>query len=824
MNHYIGTASVIALTAVLAGAARAQTPVRPPASSDATTVDEVVVTARRRNEQLRDVPAAVTSITAEQRDALVLDGMQDYVRQIPSATLVNSGPEYLNDFSLRGQGGGRLGFSETSTGVFKDGAYSAGGGFGGRSLNRLDLFDIERLEVLRGPQGALYGRNSVGGALNVIAVKPRPEPGFAGELGYQDTDRTSLEAIVNIPFGDRFGLRAGGFIDDQTEGHHLNTSTGNFVDRQRFAGARVTGDFRPARDQLLRLVYEYYDSTTPAFGNIGYRSTAPANVGGFAIDPDPYTRAFMNREGYGEIEEHSLFLTGEFATRFGDLTVKVNRREREAIRSGEDLDHFLGLPSLVLNGQTVDLTSPQAEDFVRTGFDVYLASAGEGRISWLFGVEGQFFDDKVMLDPACPAYAATGPATLVAGCNTGGGTTALPDFSPTGTPLTAGQAGAALAQSRLNLNHDEFQEEIESVSLYGSVDYDLSDAVTLGFEARVQRDTKDFIFRRWSEDPIAYYGAGTPPAGRLAEVVVNGQPAQFCPPEISGAPACVADGGVSRDTLVVTADEQWTRYTPAATIKYDVTGRDTIYARFATGYRPGGFNNTIPAGLSRADFDAVISYEPEYAYSYEAGWKGRLFGNIIIDAAVFYTQTNESQVVTSISALSRGFILQNAGDTHVYGVELDLRGRWSVGPGRLFASLTASSLDGEFEDGATALLDTNGDGAPDPVDLAGNQVPRLRDYQVSLSAGYSVPLFADVQGVVSASLQSADGGFQDSANTETYEGYTLFDARIGLQTERWRLSVFGRNLGDERYRLQTFSANSYFNEPRIIGVELGVRY
>lgn len=810
--------AVLTATALTAAAQPAAPPSPAPAAND--PVEKVTVTARKRQEQARDVPAAVTSIGSQQKDNLVVDGMQDYVRQVPSATLVNSGPEYLNDFSLRGQGSGRLGFSETATGIFKDGNYSAGGGFGGRSLNRLDLFDLERLEILRGPQGALFGRNSVGGAVNAISRKPGPEFDYFLKGGYQNAERSNFEGWINLPL-DAVMLRVGGLTIDQQDGFHNNLTTGNTVDVQSFNGARASALVEPNDKLSVRLTYEYYNSTTPGFANLGYRATAPAGAGGFALDPDPYTRAFMNREGYADIDEHSVFLNAEYETNIGTLSFKLNRRVRDAGRSNEDFDHFSGISGYTINGQVIDLTAIQHEDFDRTGAEIYLASRSEGQVRWLIGAEMQLYTSDVITDPlSCPVYATLGAPTFNAGCIPGGGVTANPDSGPNSVALTALQVATALSTGRQNLNHDEFTEDLESYSIFGSLDLDITEDLTAGLEARVQRDTKYYNFLRYSEDPLAYYGPGVAPAGRLTEILVNGLPAQFCPPSISGTADCVADGGISRDTLVVVSDKEWTKFTPAATLKWDINTTDTGYLRFATGYRPGGFNNTPPNGLPRADVIALASYDPEYIRSYEVGWKGRILNAISLDAAFYYTETEDAQVVTSPTAASRGFILDNAGDTYGLGFELEARTRIDMGSGRLFLNLAFSAQDGQFEEGATILLDTNGDGIPDLVNLNGLKVPRLRDYQVSLSAAYFVPLFDDVNGLVAASFQSANGGFETADNSRTYEGYDLIDGRVGLTSDRWRLTFFGRNLTDERYRIQQVSANDYYNEPRTLGLEL----
>ena len=174
----------------------------------------MTVTARRREEEAIDVPLSVTAITAESEQRLVLDGIQDYIRQVPGATLVNSGPEYLNDFTLRGQGGGRQQFSESSTGIYKDGSYDAGGIFGGRQPSRLDLFDIERLEVLRGPQGAIrpqLGRRQI----NTVSRRPDPD-----ELGGARARELS---------GLRSGDRRGGGVENSSRRYSIGNRTEGLV-------------------------------------------------------------------------------------------------------------------------------------------------------------------------------------------------------------------------------------------------------------------------------------------------------------------------------------------------------------------------------------------------------------------------------------------------------------------------------------------------------------------------------------------------------------------------------------------------------------------
>lgn len=792
-------------------------------AQEAGAVEEVVVTARKREELLRDVPAAVTVITQEQRDVLVLDRTDDYLRQIPSATLVTSGPEYLNDITIRGQGGGRLAFSETATGIYRDGMYSAGGGFGGRSISRLDLFDVGRMEVLRGPQGALFGRNSVGGAINIVSNQPGDRPASRLTARYSDPERTDLEAVLDIPVSDQFGLRIGGLVSDQQDGFVHNTATGAPVDDQSYTGARIIAQLRPAAGVKFSLTLEQADSEAPSFTSLGQR---PTRIDGTPLDTSAFTRSDMNRKGVASITETAGLLTADFELGWADLSLKASRTRREGGRANEDGDHFNGSSGIdVAPGAAVlfqDTAGFQDEDFDQTAIQAYLASNGGGRLSWLVGAEAITSESQV--DTAaklCPSY--TGAAQpLTPGCIVG----ASGAFTPLTSPPILISATARTA-SRLGVNHDTFTETLHSLSLFGSLEYHLTDSVTLGAELRVQSDEKRFTLERWSQDPLVYFGSGSVPAGLMAPLTADPDGAgplpasviQFCPPSLA-APQCAA----GLETARVAADRKWTVWTPAATLKWAFAPGQNAYARFATGYRPGGFNTNLAPQTVRSQLAASLLYDPENAYSYEVGWKGELFGGALSgEAAAFYVWTNQVQVASAPSATSRGFVLQNSGDGHVYGLEAELRRVQSLGQGRLVASLSYSMQRGEFEAGATSLSDLNEDGTPELVNLEGREPPRLRDYQVTANLAYSRPLREGLTGFASLSGQFADGGFQNPPNTISYPGYALVDARVGVFGDHWRLSVFGRNLGDDVYVLNNVSGNNYWSQPRVAGVELTLR-
>ena len=783
------------------------------ADAAATEVQEVVVTSRKREERLVEVPAAVTAISAADRQTLVLEDLDDYLRQVPGATLVASGPEYLNDITIRGQGSGRLGFSEAATGLYRDGLYMAGGGFGGRSLGKMDYLDAAQVEVLRGPQGALFGRNSVGGAINVVTQTPVFATEGVFTLRYSDPEKSTVEATINTPLiDDVLALRISGFLDNQRAGFIRNLTTGNDLDVQSSDGFRAALRWLPSDVMTVDFMYEISSTDSSAFG-LGRRAL---RADGTPLDPSPRERVEINREGGSLIENENLFLTVSYDLGFADLTLKASTTNRDGMRDNEDNDHFAGHTGIdVAPGVAVltpDYTVGQFETYERSVLQAYLASKSEGRFDWLAGVEFVKSQDSVVLDPRlCPTYTGTAQP-VTPGCTVGLAGTL------TGVPLSVRSA------ARLALSHDEFVEELTSPSLFGSLEIKFGDATSLGLEARIQRDEKDYDFLRYSRDPLAYFGTGPLPAGMIAATSVDpdgagpltAQPVQFCPPGL-------ADCAPGRAAVQFNTGARWTFITPTVTLRHKFSPNSNAYLRFSTGYRPGGFNTNLGPTTVRDQFLDQVLYEPEYSYSYEAGWKGKLLG-VNLAAAVFYSWTNEAQVVSAPSATSRGLVLQNAGDTHVTGYELEARRAFEVGPGVLSLSAALSGQRGEFEEGASALIDTNGDGVPENLDLEGNEVPRLRDYQLTFNAAYNFPISGNLRGFVSGSYQKAEGGFENPANDRDYAGYALFDARIGVRTEVLRFSIFGRNLGDEEYIVNTFSSNEYYNQPKVIGAELTLEF
>ena len=421
--------------------------------------EKITVTARKTSEFLEDVPSSVSALTSQDVDLLVLDGFNDFVRQIPGASLVSAGPEYLSDVSIRGQGGGRQGFSESSVGIYRNGIYSAGGGFGGRSFSRLDTFDVAAVETYRGPQGALYGRNAVGGAINVISQRPTNQRTLEGKFGYESAERSSGELIANLPLSDAVSSRFGVFYIDQNDGFIDSNVTGEAIDQEEYFGARgqVLADLSDTLTANFTL--EYFDSSAPGFSTRG-QMTRPRSLGPFTgqSESDPFTSE-DSRIGVAEIESTAFFAEIEKQLDIGTLTAIYSYKERDGALINDDLDNFLGFQGIVFGGVPTDLIGEQTEDFTRHGAEIRLASNENSKYNWLVGLDyGTHSDDVVT-----PNSGTVGP---------------FPTF-------------LLLASRR-----DEFVEDLETYSAFGLIDFPLSERTTLTLEGRVQHDNKDFRFMR----------------------------------------------------------------------------------------------------------------------------------------------------------------------------------------------------------------------------------------------------------------------------------------------------------------------------------------
>ncbi|HEX4097268.1 MAG TPA: TonB-dependent receptor plug domain-containing protein, partial [Caulobacteraceae bacterium] len=228
----LGWAPCVHAQAANTGKTQSATPA-PATGSDTTVLDEIVVTARKREERLRDIPTAGTALGADLiREIGGVATAQSLLTNTPGVNFANTSNPVTSEVSIRGSGTSRATTAESGVGLFRDGAYIGGGTVLGRTFTDIDLFDAERIEVLRGVQGGLNGRNAEGGAINVISARPTQKfEGYAfGDVA--NNDHYEGQLVVNVPIDEHWAARFGADLMDQDKGFYKLPLLNRYADQQ----------------------------------------------------------------------------------------------------------------------------------------------------------------------------------------------------------------------------------------------------------------------------------------------------------------------------------------------------------------------------------------------------------------------------------------------------------------------------------------------------------------------------------------------------------------------------------------------------------------
>lgn len=470
-------ASLISVAA--ASPAAAQTA---PAGQEAATLDEIIVTARRREETLKDVPISVTVQSGEQLEARGAVDITALQRVTPNLTLqVSRGTNSTLTAFIRGIGqqDPLWGF-EPGVGLYVDDVYIA------RPQGAvLDIFDVERIEVLRGPQGTLYGRNTIGGAIKYVTSRLDPDApqlqirGAVGDYGQRD-----LTVSASVPLGDRLAI-GGAFATYDRDGFGRNQFTGNDVYNKDITAARLSIEARPADNLFFRLSADR--TTDDSNANHGHRER-PVPAALAPLVTVPACRAVLDSSydtcaglgDAGEVVNQGLSLTGEWDIN-EVLTVKSITAWREGETNGAGID-FDGTPAAILD--------------IAAGGTVY----GDDQ----FSQEFQLLYQGDRLQGVAGAYylKSTARGQFDTILQAGG--------------FTQGTSGSV---------------DTTSFALFGDFSYDVSDRLSLSVGGRWTRDEKDAVVFKAN-----YLGLGSPITGRnvppfqvLTDYTANGVYDEFTP-------------------------------------------------------------------------------------------------------------------------------------------------------------------------------------------------------------------------------------------------------------------------------------------------------
>ncbi|MEQ1819319.1 MAG: TonB-dependent receptor, partial [Terricaulis sp.] len=777
-----------------------------------------------------------------------------------------------------GTGSDNPGF-EGAVGIFIDGVYRARAG-----AALADLPELERVEILRGPQGTLFGRNTSAGAISVVSAGPRFEPGMyiQGDYGLDDLEEVGLEAGVNAPITDSLALRfdgvlrdRGGYITDTTTGDEINSSSRWSARGQALwdispdASLRLILDAAESDSVCCGAVYVSYGTTTAIISALtgGGGATPSANGGVPPIAPEDRLMSVTSGRGYGETTEEIGF-SGQLDWDLGgvNLTSITAVRDWKAVRD-QDID-FTRADIAYRDGLEVGI-----ENFTQE-----IRLQGEaGRLNWLVGV---FYADESIdqtdtirqgaqasqfANAAVSGLCSAAPGTVELFNICGGGTPSifvgvlnnpLGPFVGTMTPaqLTAANtaiatanggglgSGLVLAPSGSGQQADVWNVQTQSLSLFTHNEISLSDNLILTLGARYSDESKDLDANLNAVNPTcaSLQQMELVTTGLLGNnAAAPGFPlgiVRFIEGTSSGATAMAlacnpAVNPIANGVWTGSRDEE--EFSGTASLAYHLNDDVMIYGGYSRGYKAGGFNidrsgfSIRPSTTSSAALNVgQLAFEPEFTDSYEAGLKTTIFGgSTTFNVTGFYQQIHDYQ---SNNFNGFNFITRNVPEVISQGFELEMASNPFEG---LNLNAGVTYTDAYYD---STVVFNSLDPAPNTI-TAGEPLSFAPEWVVTGAIAYRVPISANL-----GALFYLDGRWNSEYRTQTLnrtantdqEAFAVFNGRIGIgpQNERWSLELFGQNLTDEFYFVGAFAPplqNSrvvFPNEPRTYGVSLRLQY
>jgi iron complex outermembrane receptor protein len=458
---WLAGASVLLLSTGAAQEVNAQT------AAAGTQVEEVIVTSRKREERLRDIPTAATTLSAEQlRDLGGVPNLQNLLANVPAVNFANTSNQVTSEVSIRGSGTSRATAAESGVGLYRNGAYLGGGTVGGRTFSRLDFFDVSGIEVLRGVQGALNGRNAVGGSINLLSARPiqGQQSGIAtAKIGQNQMREGSL--VINQPLTDNLALRVGVLQMKQKEGFFYNPVRDEYFDAQKQDFARIQLNYR-GENFTANLLAERGNDKLPGI-MYSLRIAPGTNLTyprGFVEDKYNISWSASNA---AKMRTHYYEFVGSYDLDFAEVTLTSSLRERHSQNafdgdaSSAQLQAQLAARGLVAPGRVQGDPNTDSIQFSYASIlynDIHIAGNKVDKLSWLGGFEYYVLNEAV------------------------GGIAAR-------TPTTANRSLGNRTITNLDFT---------SYAIYGAVGYDLTDALNVEAEADTPTTRNPTMRRVWT--------------------------------------------------------------------------------------------------------------------------------------------------------------------------------------------------------------------------------------------------------------------------------------------------------------------------------------
>ncbi len=840
LNSTLARAALGMLVAALA------TPVA--AQNELSFIEEIVVTSTKRQTTLQETPVAVSVVQADELKQSQVSDIKDLQFLVPSLRITQLQSSGNTNFIIRGFGNGANNAGiEPSVGVFIDGVYRS------RSAAALnDLPNLERIEVLRGPQSTLFGKNASAGVISVITAKPDMDSTHgSASVTVGDYSQIIVKGDVGGPISDTVGFSLSGSVN-QRDGYYDNLAGGDALGELNRWGVRGQLYFLPSDSLEVRLIADYSDLDEACCG-VANLQNGPTGAAIQALGGNLVPNAPFAYQGYYDFTPVNEFESSGVSAQFDyDINDNVTLTSITAFRNlarfeNGDVDFT---SAALISPTTGNLTDTEIDTLTQ---EFRLAGSTEAA-SWMIGAF--YFDEDVeqttglVYGPGFRPYADILTGGLPGASplwDIENGLTALGQPTPGGTFFGAGQGLTELSIM-----------DNQALSIFAQVDIDLGDRATLTLGANYTEDEKDITFDStdtdvfsqldmeqvgglliygsvfqseimMGTDPVTADAIATATSAALAPIecsptnpppacnsALSLRPLQFLPPNID-YPNAVESGNTKDD------DTTWT-----VRLAFDVTDDVNVYASAGTGFKASSWNLSRDSRPFASDLGALGTAgllvpnivagtrfaSPEESTVYEIGLKGS-WDTVALNLALFDQEIEgfQSNIFTGT-----GFSLANAGKQSTTGAEIDIR--W-VPTDTFEGTIAATILDPKYDSFPGAQ------GVSGPTDLSGTQPPGIHELSMTAAGRYNFTMgnaagFARVEYIYEDEVQVIENVPANIASREV----STVNASFGLAWENgFEAMLWGRNINDDEYLLSAFpsvaqagSYSGYPNQPRTFGL------
>ena len=759
------------------------------AAQESQVLDEIVVTAQRQSESLQSVPIAVTAVTGDTLQERGLNDVKELALQTPGLNIKSDFGIANPNIYIRGVGIGDFNANVTNAvGVYIDEVYIAS-----PAAQLFQFYDAEQVEILRGPQGTLFGRNTTAGAINFSSRGPTDELSIDLFSEFGNYDYRKLEGGIGGPvIQDVLNVRVSGIAVDR-DGTLENRIDGRDLNDQDRWAARGQAELMPAEGiTILASVFggKADNSALQAqhrglLDPVTFAPCAPERLGrgecvdavGYAdTDGDPFAGAY-NGESRETVDLFGGTLRGTFDVGDYELSSVTGyvETERFTIFDGDQ-------------GPVNFLVPIHAADSDQVSQELRLASPTDGRFRWLAGAF--YFEEDLRFDGSFDLFRNFRPAILAAATDLGLESQFPGGFNPLGGPDLAAQLGNPIFNFPAQVTEYGYDQSVESWAVFGQAYFDLTDDLTLTGGLRYSEEDRQFDYLSTTGVELGV------PVATLVETSDT-----------------LGNNEVAFDDLSYRAAIEW-----------QATDDVFAYASVSEAAKSGGFNGALTFFQTQA-----VPFDDETLTAYEVGVKTESFGSRVrFNAAAFYYDYDDLQVY--VLASTGGIpqqVLTNAAKAEVYGAEFEL---------------LAEPIDGLTLSGGLSLLQSgieefeleDGLGIPVGTDLTGNDLAYTPDVALTGAVAYERPLARGVTLALGADLSYQSETNADVRNLERTEvdPYTLIGARAALRwdDDRWEAAIWGRNVTDEEYITYVADIGDFgldyvqYGDPATYGVSLRHSY